>query len=101
MWKREAYLLRATGRNGNGEDHAKASTCSGRVGSKVSMGSSRVENDEVEDSQNTQGASGSAGGDRGYDAGEAVGEVGLTHKQKQNKRRRLMHEARRTPFPDN
>ena len=39
--------------------------------------------------------------DRGYDAGDAVDEVGLTHKQKQNKRRRLMHEARRTPFPEN
>ena len=64
---------------GNGEPHAKASTCSGRVGSKVSMGSSKVENDEVEDSRNTQGASGSAGGDRGYDAGDAVDEVGLAH----------------------
>ena len=35
------------------------------------------------------------------DAGEAVGEVGLTHKQKQNRRRRLMQEARRKPFPEN
>ena len=35
------------------------------------------------------------------DAGEAVGEVGLTHTQKQNGRRRLMQEARRRPFPEN
>ena len=35
------------------------------------------------------------------DAGVAVGEVGLTHKQKQNRRRRLMQEARRKPFPEN
>ena len=58
-------------------------------------------NGEVTDSPNAPGASGSASGDRGCDAGDAVDEVGLIHKQKRNKRRRLMHEARRKPFPDN
>ena len=75
MWEREASLLR--------------------------VASSKVHNDEVKDSPNTPGASGSASGDRGYDASDAVDEVGLTHEQKRNRRRRLMHEARCKPLPDN
>ena len=66
---------------------------------RINMGD-RVLDDEVKDSPDTPGASGGASGDRGCDAGDAVDEVGLTHEQKQNKRRKLMHEARRTPFPD-
>ena len=61
----------------------------------------RVLDDEVKDSPDTPGASGGASGDRGCDAGDTVDEVSLTHKQEQSKRRRLMHEARRTPFPEN
>ena len=75
MWEREASLLRVAG--------------------------GKVHNDEVTDSPNAPDASGSASGDRGCDAGDAVDEVGLIHKQKRNTRRRLMHGARRKPFPDN
>ena len=78
-----------------------AARCGSAKRSLLRVASSKVHDDEVKDSPNTPGASGSASGDRGYDAGDAVDEVGFAHKQKQNRRRRLMHEARRTPFPDN
>ena len=39
-------------------------------------------------------------GDRGYDAGRAIGDPDLPREQKQNKRKRMMHEARLTSLAD-